>query len=286
MGFTETNSEMVNSRVPPLPSGESMQNTNFGPQTPNLKNDVHRQPAISSTNSLPLSQGHDSVESIQCTPPAYSSESLQPGRGNPTQHDVFQLPLPPKSLNNAQLVQKEQTDWRHYEYSRVPTAHATLPEGYDGRLEIHECQSVSASPQSSVSKPESIKQHNLPEQPSQIVIKDYKLNKPALKFVPRQAVKTAGSASEQKAKEVTTVVPAIGSHDDNLRKNAFHLGKVQGPEEMPGRKRVLPSAAQQSVNDTISTIRTKISKVIVQLYMCIFALRASLSHSILVIMGR
>lgn len=190
-----------------------------------------------------------SLMEINC--PEFMSES------QPSEPNIFELPLPPQPSKNSQPIFKNR-NWRHYEYSLVPTAHANLPEGYDGRLSLPKLSPALAS--KTVRDKDSVPSF----QPSQIVVKDYKPQRPAPKFVPRQAVKTVEKAasSDQISLDGSKISPHNVLDNDDLRQNAFRLGKKQGPEEMPGRKRPLPTTAQQSVNNTILSIRSKISKVI------------------------
>ena len=248
----------MESRVPPIPPVVPMHIKNL--EMPFL----NQHEMFGNVASLPIASTpvtHPSEQSPSLTLANSSMDFSQPQSENHTEHNVFQLPLPPKPFKISPQLKWGNKNWRQYEYSKVPTAHANLPEGYDGRLSVPEYRTFSDS----ASKIETInKKDNLNPENLQIVIRDYKVQKPAPKFVPRQAVKKAamGSASGQEATETKQPVAAAGgSQDDNLRKNAFRLGKVQGPEEIPGRKRALPTEAQQSVNDTILSIRGKISKV-------------------------
>ncbi|RUS88214.1 hypothetical protein EGW08_004046 [Elysia chlorotica] len=260
LNSAESHEVAVESRVPPLPlpPGTPMQISN--PEVPLLHH--HADAPEKSTSFAVATTPVIPEESPSLTPAPNCTDFSQPQSESHTEHNVFHLPLPPISIkaNGKQKMVRE--NWRQYEYSKVPTAHATLPQGYDGRLSVPEYNYKTFSvPTHHEVNTEKIKStDNVNPQDSQIVIRDYKVAKPALKFVPRQTVKKA--ASGQEAEETRQPAGAGGSQDDNLRKNAFRLGKVQGPEELPGRKRTLPTVAQQSVNDTILSIRGKISKII------------------------
>ncbi|GFS16616.1 RNA-binding protein 48 [Elysia marginata] len=274
----ESHQASVDTRVPPLPTENMLslqQATKPGLSSLDQQSETHLQSSNFSTTSGPdlrssapkpsTPQSQDSVKSILTAHETSSEEFSQSQSDAQTEPNVFELPLPPKSSQTSHQFQKGYKDWRHYEYSRVPTAHASLPVGYDGRLHIPESATSSISRWSDESQSETNKRKDsLPSQPSQLVVRNYKPQRPVPKFVPRQAVKVATGTATSRQKAVASTKSSIvaGSEDDNLRKNAFRLGSVQGPEEMPGRKRALPTAAQQSVNNTIISIRSKISKVI------------------------
>ncbi|GFO46425.1 RNA-binding protein 48 [Plakobranchus ocellatus] len=227
------------------------------PSSYNISN-LSEHNTTSSAESLPAFQ-HNTYHKVESFPNASMNvqESVRLQSDSNPEYDVFQLPLPPKSVGNSQFL-KRSIDWKKYEYSKVPTAHATLPLGYDGRVMNPVHEAVLRSTTSDVSSTASVKEESSRQpQSSQIIVKNYKVSKPALKFVPRQAVKTTAVHQSTTSSKVSNT----SSSNDELRKNAFRLGKVQGPEEGPGRKRPLPTAAQKSVNDTILSIRSKISKV-------------------------
>ncbi|BFY97989.1 hypothetical protein BsWGS_01029 [Bradybaena similaris] len=188
----------------------------------------------------------------------------------PLQQPTFQLPLPPKP---SQDVHKKVTRTL-YEFSRVQSAHATLPVGYDARVPppiVNQSPPLEYKPDIEINRNVSSGWQTKEQTSSKsastsamsnsgIVVKNYQPAKVPPRFVPRQALMT----TEGKARSGTLICKQTDALDQDIRRNAFCLGETQGPAVVPQRKRTLATAAQQSVNETIMEIRSKISKVITQ----------------------
>lgn len=253
----------------------------------NLKIHFENQHSCLENSSVPIPQKSDStagqtlpaVSSLSTTQTFPAASAVSTNNLQNIDNEVnnmwptFELPLPPKSnpLTNFHAKGRKNV----YEFSRVPSAHAALPAGYDGRLVPDSLKSSSQTEitpditqQSSfdnASQDERTKEGipgaslRPPTTSSSIIIRDYTPKQSTPRFVPRQAVK---SKAEKLETGSVASWPASADHvDAEIRRNAFRLGETQGPAAVPHRKRELSTAAHRSVNETICEIRNKISKV-------------------------
>ncbi|XP_005089640.1 uncharacterized protein LOC101864660 [Aplysia californica] len=182
---------------------------------------------------------------------------------------TFELPLPPQA---SSFIPHSVRGRKTYEFSRVPSAHATLPSGFDGRLntkidtgnttilpKMADPPSAPISSSTSMSSSTGVKIAKGKLDSTTVIVKKYKPQGPAPKFVPRQAVKRkATDTSELPQRKKTDGL------DHEIRQNAFQLGQLQGPEnlEKSTKNPVVPPALNKSVTETIHAIRSKISQVI------------------------
>ncbi|CAG5120225.1 unnamed protein product [Candidula unifasciata] len=240
------------------------------PTNVSLKNTSHHMPTAQEPKQLEGQHLHLESSVVHSTPgkfdfvPETSAEISSPANtGYVTPHiqPTFELPLPPVS---SLIPQPHKNMARTtYEFSRVRSAHATLPVGFDARvnpplnqfLQLENRVGTEVNKQASSESPSNTTVSN-----SGIVIKNYQPAKVPPRFVPRQAL----AASGERAKGETLTRKKTDKLDQDIRRNAFCLGETQGPAVVPQRKRPLPTAAQLSVNETIMEIRNKISRVITQ----------------------
>lgn len=195
----------------------------------------------------------------------------------------FDLPLPPKALPKHQLVKLGSRRPQNYEFARVRSHHASLQSNQSNSESIHRFPAGSESKQNdSVEKSSSIYHHHhhkipssqeelpsstsatLPsstneaqkrKQSSSIIVREYKVSKPTLKFIPRQTVKRKAEVVQKDENNFENTA---------IKKQAFVLGDIQGPKDLPGRKPDKPKlgpGVEDSYRHTISSIRSKISQV-------------------------
>lgn len=224
---------------------------------------VQQQPGLESPVMLPTLDQLGSLPetTVKVGNPANTVDRM------PLQQPTFQLPLPPKPSQNPH----KKVTRTLYEFSRVRSAHATLPVGYDARVPppiVNQSRQLEHKPDIEINRnvssgwetKEQISSKSASTSAvsnSGVVVKNYQPAKVPPRFVPRQALMT----SEGKAKSGTPIRKQTDALDQDIRRNAFCLGETQGPAVVPQRKRTLATAAQQSVNETIMEIRSKISKV-------------------------
>lgn len=216
-----------------------------------------------------------------------------------TQNEVTEeqliLPPPPKQGKTRLKFSKPGAGLSH---ARVPSAQAEFPAGFDARLnqpphaelpEIHnvpmnEKSEISDADKSSgstdcrlksvaksidntdhgrqcleVSHLDAKTEHNNAAKDSDKVIKQITYKGPVPKFIPRQAVvrKKAVSAGGQIERGTNVSERA----NKELRKNAFTLGKTQGPDFVGHVKDNKPDSSEMSVNKTITAIRKRLKEV-------------------------
>ena len=202
----------------------------------------------------------------------------------------LKLPLPPKPQMHHGMSRHNQR-LQNYTFAHVPTAQAEFPVNYDARLgpqgdrnvtdsaegqetetfsesfdtpDLDGPDSVGSNLKDGAEKDKSMQEkieENLKKK-TDIVIKKLDSNRPAPKFIPRQAqIKKQPSVSSQNE------AGKVKNSENNpvnreLKRNAFTLGKPQGPI-VPGSELVKQTEkAEESVNKTVKDIRKRMIQVI------------------------
>lgn len=207
----------------------------------------------------------------------------------------LKLPLPPKQMHHG--MSRHNQRLQHYTYAHVPTAQAEFPVDYDARLglskesglpsaylklhQVHdkssdklanqdlldqkEQETLSSGKTIDASETECSKsmqekiEENL-KRKTDVVIKKIDKTRPIPKFIPRQAQIKNKPATAQ-----TEVDKVKGGEDEilnrELKKNAFTLGKPQGPIH-PGSELVKETEkSEESVEKTVKDIRKRMMQV-------------------------
>ena len=211
-----------------------------------------------------------------------------------TQEVQLKLPLPPKPLLHHGMPRHNMAHHnqrlKNYNFAHVPTAQAEFPVDYDARLgpygdkiiveftkdketeefsigfensKLNEMDSVGQNAKNKVEKDKSMQEkieENLKKK-SDIVVKKLESNRPAPKFIPRQAQikKTSSVSSQKETNDIKSQENELVNRE--LKKNAFTLGKPQGPI-VPGSDLVKQEEkAEESVNKTVKEIRKRMIQV-------------------------
>ncbi|KAL5007487.1 hypothetical protein ScPMuIL_016293 [Solemya velum] len=186
--------------------------------------------------------------------------------------EQIQLPPPPQQTFSS----------NHYrpfaqplDFARVPTAHATLPTNYDGRLS-HTDNSKNdpkVEPQNNGSAIISeTSKHRGGEDRSrklehgnnkkggvklkktdEIIIRKFQKDGPTPRFIPRQTIQTIKSKTSQEKSPEDPL-------DKEIKKNALTLGETQGPQCSAGEQPVVSSESERSIENTTRDLRKRIWK--------------------------
>ena len=207
----------------------------------------------------------------------------------------LKLPLPPKQMHHG--MSRHNQRLQNYTFAHVPTAQAEFPVDYDARLGAPSERNLSDSDEALADKSEQFSENldssNLLSQKAHesigdkmknsakseksksmqekieenlknktdIVIKKLDSSRPVPKFIPRQAQikKTPSVTGHTNTDKV--------KHTENdpvnreLKRNAFTLGKPQGPIN-PGSELVQETEeVEESVNKTVKDIRKRMIQV-------------------------
>ena len=211
-----------------------------------------------------------------------------------TQELQLKLPLPPKPLLHHKMSRHNMSHHnqrlQNYNFAHVPTAQAEFPVDYDARLgsygdkiivestkdketeefsigfensNLNKMDFVGQNAKNKVEKDKSMQEkieENLKKK-SDIVIKKVDSNRPAPKFIPRQAQikKTSSVSSQKETNDIKSQENELVNRE--LKRNAFTLGKPQGPV-VPGSDLVKQEeTAEESVNKTMKEIRKRMIEV-------------------------
>ncbi|XP_061180381.1 RNA-binding protein 48-like [Saccostrea echinata] len=182
---------------------------------------------------------------------------------------LYLLPPPPKQDYSSRFKHDSQR-MRNYEFARVPSAHATLPkaiqESYKADFQ-QACISCDKKQEIVRSDPEvataqrvqgdtNINKQNEVRTVNGLIIKNTPTLKSTPKFIPRQ---TLNITKTQIKPEKEDSVPSDIVKSE-LQRNAFVLGKRQGPElKVEGEKKM--STEEESVKNTVSQIRKRVQEV-------------------------
>ena len=202
----------------------------------------------------------------------------------------LQLPPPPRHSNVK--INKQINSDQCNRFARVPTAHAGFPSNFDARLnkppdehcldnnprnekppeplQVNEKDDSNAW-KTSVKQPGGETVKDLQEKSSEmsplktdsVVIKNFSKKGPVPKFIPRQMQSKMKSAEKlSDTKEQKTSANDGDEISKELRRNAFTLREIQGPEDVIEAKRKEPVLQIASVAKSVKEIRKHVSQVL------------------------
>lgn len=192
------------------------------------------------------------------------------------------IPPPPKQMRFSAIISRKSS--QKYGGPKVPSAQATFPADFDARTDRDELllessklqepkqlendsDQIKTSTKSCVSKsvisPKSM-QDKVEEslKNTNIVIKDFKKSSTVPKFIPRQAQVKMKMNRTCKDKRPAELIGKTDELNIKIRKNAFKLGKAQGPVDLgPSSSNESLDSREKSVLESMLEIRNKINKV-------------------------
>ncbi|XP_062608419.1 RNA-binding protein 48-like [Saccostrea cucullata] len=240
---------------------------------------LHSQPVVPDSTALPVHNEAGSQISLTNYQTGPEQQITEP-------EQLLHLPPPPKQDFSSRFRYDSQR-MRNYEFARVPSAHSTLPraiqESYradagQGRVSCNknEQQSVSSVPvrateqrvqgdtktcervQGDTKISDEIDKQNEMKTVNGLIIKNTPTVRSTPKFIPRQTLNIAKTKLKS-GKEENVSSDNVKSE---LQRNAFVLGKRQGPElKEGGEKKKVCTEEEESVKKSVSQIRKRVQEV-------------------------
>lgn len=218
-------------------------------------------------------------QETHCEEQTFTEQGSQfPAASNIETEDTYMeqihLPPPPQQTFSSSHYRPPK---KPLDFARVPSAHATLPAHYDGRLSNLDSfnDNSTIEPQIVVSgkisepsthkgrvvgstkpKLQQINEGGVKLKKSdELIIRKFQKDSATPRFIPRQTIQAVKSKSSQEKSPENQL-------NKEIKKNAFTLGETQGPQISAAESQSAgTSETEKSFGSTTKEIRKRISKV-------------------------